>query len=213
MMLSIIFKILLIVVIIFLVLLILFLLFWKFWFCRDPKRIIPKEDCIVCPADGIINQIIFSNKNNIKINKGYFGKINTLAKEVSKNYILISIVMTPFDVHYQRSPISGKVININYEKGKFNNAVSKKIALENEKNEILIKGKNNLKIKVIQIAGFLARRINCYVKKNQIVIKGQKIGFINLGSQVSLIIPSKFKLKVKKNQKVYGGKTIIANLK
>jgi len=82
-----------------------------------------------------------------------------------------------------------------------------------EKNEIVIKNKK-LKIRVIQIAGFLARRIFCYVKKNQNVNKGQKIGFISLGSQATLIIPAKkIKIIVKEGQKVKAGSTIIAELR
>jgi phosphatidylserine decarboxylase len=212
-MIEIIFNILLIIVIVFFILLSIFYLFWKFWFCRNPKRIVPKIDCIISPADGKINEIIYSNKKNIKINKGYLGKIDIFANDTAKDYVAISIVMTPFNVHFQRSPIDGKIIDINYNKGKFENAVSKKIAINNENNQILIIGKNNLKIKVIQIAGFLARRINCFVKLNQNVFKGQKIGFINLGSQVTLIMPSKYKLLVKKNDIVFGGETIIAKLK
>jgi len=84
--------------------------------------------------------------------------------------------------------------------------------LENEKNEILIQ-KGKTKIKVIQIAGLACRRINCFVKKNQSVKKGQKIGFIDLGSQVTLILPKHLKIKVKHGQTVIEGETVIANEK
>ena len=83
----------------------------------------------------------------------------------------------------------------------------------NEKNEIIIKNEKVGKVKMIQIAGFLARRIICSINKNEKVNKGQRMGKIVLGSQVTLILPSKkIKLKIKKKQKVVGGETIIADL-
>ncbi len=190
---------------------VLFLLFWKFWFLRDPKRKIPKGNNIVSPADGRINKIIVGNKWKQKINKGLMGRINTLAGDISKDYYLINIVMTPFDVHIQRSPIEGKVESVKHTRGKFKNAVTKGVAIENEKNEILIAGK--VKVKVIQIAGAVARRIVCFVKKNQNLNKGERLGLINLGSQVSIIMPADVKLIAKEGQRVKAGETIIGELK
>ncbi|MBI4143390.1 phosphatidylserine decarboxylase, partial [Candidatus Woesearchaeota archaeon] len=82
-------------------------------------------------------------------------------------------------------------------------------SLENEKNEIIIQN-NKMKIKVVQIAGFLARRIKCFVKKNQKVNKGDKIGMIALSSQTTIVIPAWVDLKVKANDKVKAGESIIA---
>ena len=189
----------------------IFLIFWKFWFLRDPKRDIPKGSHILSPADGKINKIISSDKKIESIDKGLLGRINTCAEEISRQYHLISIVMTPLDVHIQRSPIQGKVTKIRYSRGRFRNAIQKGIAIENERNEIIIQG--SITVKVIQIAGFLARRIECFVEENQKVDKGQRIGLINLGSQVSLIIPKDVDLAVKEGQRVTAGETIIATLK
>lgn len=189
----------------------IFLLFWKFWFLRDPKRKIPSGDNLVSPADGMINEIIRGNKWKQKINKGLMGKVNTLAKEISQEYYLVNIVMTPFDVHIQRAPIAGKVVKVKHTPGKFRNAVSKDIAIDNEKNEILIEGK--IRLKVIQIAGAFARRINCFVKKNQKLNKGERVGLINLGSQVSLILPATVNLRIKKGQKIKAGETIIGDFR
>ncbi len=189
----------------------LFFLFWKFWFLRDPRRRIPGGNSIVSPADGKINKIIKGYKKKEYINKGFMGKVNTLASDVSESYYLINIVMTPLDVHVQRSPIKGEVIKKNYLKGKFNNAIRAGIAIENEKNEVLIQG--DIRVKVIQIAGFLARRIECFVGLNQKLNKGERIGLINLGSQVSVIVPSEVELSVKEGQRVCAGETIIGRLK
>ena len=181
-------------------------------FYRDPKRTIPKGSNIVAPADGRIISIINTSKNSIKIKKGLFGKVKTLTTDIAENCYVISIFMSPFDVHINRAPIEGIIKSVKYTKGKFFEAYNLEKSLENEKNEIIIENKK-LKVKVIQIAGFLARRIKCYVKKNQKVNKGEKIGMIALSSQTTIIIPSGVDLKVKVNDKVKAGETIIADLK
>lgn len=189
-------------------------LYYYLWFLRNPIREIPIDEyALVSPADGkIIN--IFSFKNNkVKLKKGY-GTINTATQEVGREGYIIQIMMTPLDVHYQRSPIEGVVKNITYQKGKFMNAVSTQNldVLENEKNEIVINNqKQKTTVKVIQVAGFLARRIHCFVEKYEKVLKGEQIGVIKLGSQVILIVP-KIDLHVKQGDYTYGGSTIIGRL-
>ena len=196
------------VIIIAFVLLIIFLLN----FYRDPERKIPKGKKIIAPADGKIISIINTAKKEIKINKGLLGKIKTITKDVVRECYVISIFMSPLDVHINRAPIDGIVKSVKYTKGKFFKAYDIEKSFENEKNEVVIENKK-MKIKVIQIAGFLARRIKCYVKKNQKVNKGEKIGMISLGSQTALIIPKGVELKVKLNQHVKAGETVIADLK
>jgi len=205
-----------VVVIVFIILIVAIpILFYLLIFKRDPKRIIPKGNSIVSPADGKIIQIIKTKDlDKIQINKGLVGKIKTLCNDVAKECTIISIMMTPLNVHYQRAPIDGKVIYTKHSSGTFINAVTNRSlkTLENEKNEILIQ-KDKLKLKVIQIAGFAARRIKCFVNKAEKIEKGQKIGFIDLGSQVSVILPKHLPIKVKAGQKVVGGETIIAHEK
>ena len=196
--------------IIFVVILLLILFLLNFY--RDPKRKIPKGNNIVAPADGKIISIIDTSKNVITIKKGTIGKIKTLSKDIAKEFYIISIFMSPLDVHINRAPIEGIVKSIKYKKGKFFKAYDLEKSFENEKNEIIIRNKN-IKVKIIQIAGFLARRIKCYVKKNQKVNKGQKIGMIALSSQTTLVIPKGVDLKVKINEHVKAGETIIATLK
>ena len=181
-------------------------------FYKDPKRRVPKGNNIVAPADGKIISIINTSKNSIKIKKNIFGKIKTLTKDVASQCYVISIFMSPLDAHINRAPIHGIVKSVKHKKGAFFKAYDMEKSLENEKNEIIIQNKK-LKVKVIQIAGFLARRIKCYIKKNQKVNKGQKIGMIALSSQTTLIIPIGVDLKIKVNDKVKAGKTIIALLK
>lgn len=191
---------------------ILLLIFYRFWFLRNPKREISKGNNIVSPADGKVASIVkIGKETSIEIKKSV-GRIKTLTNDTIKQGYLILIVMNIFDMHYQKAPIDGEIVKTSYKKGRFLNAVSNpsdlKATLENEKNEIIIKTTIG-KIKIIQIAGVLARRIVCFVKPNQKIIKGQNIGLIKLGSQVALIIP-KLSLRVRAGQKVKSGQTIIA---
>ena len=181
-------------------------------FYKDPKRIIPKGDNIVSPADGKIISIIDTSKRDLAISKGLLGKIRTTSKEIAKECHAISIFMSPIDAHINRAPIDGTIKSLKHTKGKFFRAYDLEKSFENEKNEIIIQNEN-LKVKVIQIAGFLARRIICNAKVNQKVNKGQKIGMIVLGSQTTLIISKKIKLRIKINDRVKAGETIIAELK
>ena len=196
---------------IFMILVLLIILF-LLNFYRDPKRKIPKGGDVVAPADGRVISVINTPKGIARIKKGLFGKIQALTRDVAKECYVISIFMSPLDVHYNRAPIDGIVKSIKYTKGTFFEAYNLEKSLENENNQIMIQNRK-LKVKVIQIAGFLARRIDCYVKKNQKVNKGEKIGMIKLGSQATLILPQGVDLRVKVNDKVKAGETIIANLR
>lgn len=201
----------LIAIIIFLLMVIFLLNFY-----RDPERKIPEGNNIVSPADGKIIRIIkissnsIKNKNKVKIKKLLLGKIETLTNDVGKDCYLISIFMSPFDVHVNRAPVEGIVKKIRYTKGTFFNAGNFKKSLQNEKNEIMISNNKIGNVKVIQIAGFLARKIKCFVREKQNINKGQKIGAIVLGSQVSLIIPAKLNLNINLGDKVKAGSSIIA---
>ncbi len=192
---------------VFFLLIVLFFFFYKFLFLRDPKRTVTKGKKIIAPADGKIIEIIDIKKKRIKLKKEEIN-IKKLSSDTLKEGYFISIFMSMFDVHINRAPISGEIIYVKHSKGKFLTANNLK-ALENEKNEIIINNKKIGKIKVIQIAGFIARRIVCFVNKNQYVNKGEKIGLIKIGSNVSLIIP-KVKLLAKKGDKVKAGISVIA---
>jgi phosphatidylserine decarboxylase len=193
--------------------LISFFIFKNFIFTRDPTREIPLGNHVVSPADGKIIEIKEIKNNDvagIKVQKGLTGKIYTLTKDVAEECYMISVFMNPLDVHVNRAPIEGEIEKISYSKGKFLPVKNVNNGLVNEKNEILINHKKIGKIKVIQIAGFLARRIECWVKEKQKVIKGQRIGRIHLGSQVTIIMPKTVKIRVEKGQKVEAGTTILA---
>ena len=168
-----------------------------FYFFRDPKRAICIDDVVVSPADGLVTFVGAAKKpledNSDKI-----------------NYTKISIFLSIFDVHVNRMPVDAKIISINYIPGKFINATLNKSSNENERNIIFAK-KNNDNIYIVQIAGLIARRIVCNLKKNQEVIKGDRIGIIKFGSRVDLYLPENYNILISKGQKVIGGETIISN--
>jgi phosphatidylserine decarboxylase len=189
------------------------LLLYRFYFLRKPIRTLPPENTIVSPANGTIARIIDIKKRKKEVvNKGLLGKVDVLVKDVARSGYLIVIVMTPFNVHYQRSPVQGVVQSTRHTKGRFLNAVKDARslqALRNEKNEMVIRHGKIGKIKVVQVAGFLALRIRCFIKPKQKLHKGEEIGLICLGSQVILVMP-RLKLDVKEGQQVIDGETIIA---
>ncbi len=177
--------------------LLLIISIYIFYFFRDPVRSIPSEDVVVSPADGEITFIGESNcplENNSDKNK----------------YKKISIFLSIFDVHVNRMPIDAVISSIDYIPGKFLNATLDKSSKENERN-IIYARKNNENFYVVQIAGLIARRIVCNLKKNQEVQRGQRIGIIKFGSRVDLYLPENYNILVAKGQRVVGGETIISN--
>jgi len=161
-------------------------------FFRDPKRIIPNcENIILSPADGKIIRIE-------KVNDDEVG-----------DSITISIFLNIFNVHVNRMPISGYFQNVKYMKGKFLLAFDHKACDENERNTIKISTEIGI-IKIVQIAGLLARRIICYAKEEDTMKIGGRLGFMRFGSRIDLTIPSNVNLDIKIGQKVVGNRTVIA---
>jgi len=149
---------------------------------------IPKEG-ILSPADGRIVEL----------------------KE-KEDGVFIAIFMSPFNVHVNRSPISGNITNIDYKKGGKYPASSDKASFLNESNNFTIKNEN-LRIILRQIAGILARRIVFFKKEGDFVQRGERIGLIKFGSRVEIFLPKNLNILVKKGEKVYAGSTIIAKEK
>lgn len=195
----------------------LFLLY-RFWFLRNPKRNIPKGNYVVSPADGRVIRIIkYDHEKEFEIQENKLGKVLVKTKDVAPRGWLIVIMMNIHNMHRQKAPLDGEILSIKYSKGKFFNAIRKahnlRASLENENNEILIKTAIG-NIKVIQVAGVMAKKIVCAVKERQIVAKGDALGLIKLGSQVILVLPEgDIELKVKEKDKVKAGSGIIAEIK
>jgi phosphatidylserine decarboxylase len=167
------------------------------YFFRDPERVVPTgDDLILSAADGKVISV----------------KPIDDAEFIGKEGTLISVFMSVFDVHVNRIPISGQVNYVKYNKGKFFPAFEEKASLENEQNELgLDTGKGKIILK--QIAGILARRIVCRVKSGDQVETGRRFGMIKFGSRIDLFLPKNAEIKVKLNQKVRAGETVIGVFK
>ncbi|MCK5095864.1 MAG: phosphatidylserine decarboxylase family protein [Candidatus Pacebacteria bacterium] len=200
-----------------LILAILCTLFYVFWFLRDPIRTVPEGNLILSPADGkVVRLFKTTDTESLDIDKGILGGIKTTASEISDSAYILVIMMTPFDVHYQRAPIEGTIRSVEYKEGSFLNIMDDArslVAFNNEKNEIVMSGNRNgeeFDIKIIQVAGFLVRRIVDYVDVSQIVEKGEHIGLIKFGSMVVMIFPDTFDPMVSEGDYIYGAETVIA---
>lgn len=165
-------------------------------FFRDPTRTIPKgKNLIVSAADGRV----------ISIEK-------TTDPYKKRRAIKVSVFMNVFNVHSNKAPVEGVIIDKWYFPGKFFNASLSKASLENERCVLLIETKDKKLITCVQIAGLIARRILCYREINDIVKRGERYGFIKFGSRVDLYLPENSKIKVTLGQKVKSCQSIIAEL-
>ena len=176
----------------------LFLFLFSLFFFRNPKRNPPKDEkAIISPADGKV----------IEISSIYEEKF------LKKDVIKISIFMNLFNVHINRAPITAKVENIKYTPGKFLPANSRDSSIKNEKNTLLMATQIGFQFLLVQIAGIIARRIVCYAKKGENLLKGEIVGMIRFGSRVDLYIPKDIcEISVKIGEKVKAGETILGYL-
>ncbi len=159
-------------------------------FFRDPDRVIPPGRVAVSPADGKIVSI----------------------KELSPTRTRVSIFMNVFDVHVNRSPISGVIKQIQYKPGKFLNAAYEEAATENEQNELTVEG-DGTSVMFTQIAGLIARRIICNKQVGDTVKAGDRIGLIKFGSRVDVFFGPEWNLKVQPGERVTAGLSILAQRK
>ncbi len=178
-------------------------------FYRDPQRIPPPDSVCISPADGKIMSIVPLSTFEHVIKKGHIGRVKTRTRGLDPKSTVISIFMSPLDVHINRMPINGTIVSVKHHPGPFGMAFAKERSWQNERSEIAIKTRYGI-VKVFQIAGFLARRIQTWVKPRQTLALGERIGRIVLGSQVTIILPSKLLPAVRVGQRVYAGVTSIA---
>lgn len=172
----------------------IFLTLFIAFFFRNPKRKIPIfENVILCPADG---KVI------------YIGECEE-DRFLKQRALKVSIFMSPLDVHLNRSPVTGKVIDTNYQKGRFMVASREPSSSLNEQNAILLETENRSKILLVQIAGFFARRIVCHAKVGNILKKGEIFGMIRFGSRVDIYIPTAIRLIIHTGEHVRAGESII----
>jgi phosphatidylserine decarboxylase len=160
-------------------------------FFRDPERRPPSgEGLVLAPADGRV----------VAIREG--GEAGTQ----------LSIFLSPLDVHINRSPIAGKVKEAQYKPGRFHAAFRDKASELNERNAITLVDPKGKRLRVVQIAGVLARRIVCHVKEGDSLDIGQRLGLIMFGSRVDVFFPPGAQIQVSEGQRVKGGESIIGQL-
>ena len=169
--------------------------FYVLIFFRNPSRkaASPSRGLIIAPADGTILEIVDDEE------KRY---LKSKAKRVS-------IFMSPFNCHINRAPITAKVVDCFYKEGTFAAAFKPKAMETNEHHAVLLEEEGGQRWLVVQIAGFLARRIVSYVQGGMLLNQGDRFGLIQFGSRTDLYCPTNVEIFVKPGQKVYGGRTIL----
>jgi len=165
------------------------------FFFRDPKREPPQDQrLVVAPADGRVT------------------RVRPLAADQEHSATLISIFLSPLDVHINRAPIAGQITDVSYTRGKFLMATDENASLVNEQNSLTIKG-DMVTIVCKQIAGILARRIICWKHEGEQVALGERFGLIKFSSRTDVILPERVEVLVKEGMRVQGGTTIIGKIR
>ena len=163
-------------------------IFMAFFF-RDPERTIAEGDGLVLSAaDGRVTRI--EDRGGEKV---------------------VSVFLSPLDVHINRSPIAGKVTKVEYIKGRKRPATGNQASFDNERNSLTIEG-DKMTVVCTQIAGVLARRIVCWAKEGDELKPGERFGLIKFGSRTDLRMPANVEIQVKLGDRVRGGETIVARL-
>jgi phosphatidylserine decarboxylase len=174
---------------------------WVALFFRDPVRVTPQgEGLVVAPADGLITLI-----ERVPVPRELAGE-NGLG---DKPLVRISIFMSVFDVHINRTPIAGTIRQVVYISGKFLSADLDKASEENERQHIVVEGRDGRRIGFTQIAGLVARRIVPFVKPGDMVAVGQRIGLIRFGSRVDVYLPDDIAPQVALGQRSVAGETVL----
>ncbi|MDO7842682.1 phosphatidylserine decarboxylase [Sphingomonas immobilis] len=180
---------------------------WIALFFRDPLRVTPQGDgLIVAPADGLITMI-----ERVPVPVEIAGELGDAPM------VRVSIFMSVFDVHINRTPIAGSIKQVVYISGKFLNADLDKASEENERQHIVVEGRpdasgNARKIGFTQIAGLVARRIVPFVKPGDMVAAGQRIGLIRFGSRVDVYLPEGCICQVALGQRSIAGETVLGRV-
>ncbi|MGB9180725.1 MAG: phosphatidylserine decarboxylase family protein [Pyrinomonadaceae bacterium] len=175
----------------------LFLLIAAFmaYFFRDPQRVVPTgENIIVSPADGRVTRI---------------ARLDPADKQ---SPTVVSIFLSPLDVHINRAPVAGTISDMTYTSGKFMMATREEASLVNEQNAVTIRGAG-VTIVCKQIAGILARRIVCWKRAGDSLELGERFGLIKFSSRTDLVLPPEVNVEVSEGARVRGGVSIIGRIK
>ena len=174
---------------------------WVAAFFRDPIRTTPQDPAlIVAPADGLVTMI------------SRVPPPPELAADLSGEFTRVSIFMSVFDVHINRSPIAGTIRRVAYVPGKFLNADLDKASEDNERQHFLVVGEDGTAIGFTQIAGLVARRIMAFVKEGDSVTAGERVGLIRFGSRVDVFLPAGTASQVLLGQRTIAGETILGRI-
>jgi phosphatidylserine decarboxylase len=158
------------------------------WFFRDPDRTIPAGPVAVSPADGKV----------------------VLIRPEADGRTRVAIFLNVFDVHVNRAPVTGRITAIHYRPGKFMVASRDAASIENEQNTLIIETQDGPRVEFSQIAGLIARRIICHKKPGDLVGRGERIGLIQFGSRVDVLLGREWKLAVKLGDRLSAGSSILA---
>ncbi|HEY6981070.1 phosphatidylserine decarboxylase [Reyranella sp.] len=173
---------------------------WSVYFFRDPPRGVPQEDgLLIAPADGLV-QMIAEAVPPAELGLG------------EQPLTRVSIFLSVFDVHINRAPCAGTIEAMAYRSGKFLNAAAEKASEDNERMAIAFRRADGRLIGCVQIAGWVARRIVCYIKPGQTMAAGERFGHIRFGSRTDLYLPPGARLLVAAGQRMIGGETVMAEL-
>ncbi|GLI36728.1 phosphatidylserine decarboxylase family protein [Geobacter hydrogenophilus] len=166
------------------------------FFFRNPERTTSAdENAVIAPADGVVIYLGPSREEH-------------LGEEMTK----ISIFMSVFNVHVNRVPITGKVLDTFYIKGKFLDVRDERATFENEQSGLIIETVKGMKMVVVQVAGLIARRIVCYAAKGDQLVRGRRYGLIRFGSRLDVYLPRETVVRVRMGDKTVAGETILGLL-
>lgn len=166
------------------------------FFFRDPERRPPSDpNVVVAPADGRVTRVRAITDNSD-----------------DGSATVVSIFLSPFDVHINRAPIAGEITNVAYTRGKFLMATNENASLVNEQNALTIKGER-ITIVCKQVAGILARRIVCWKRAGERVALGERFGLIKFSSRTDILLPENVDVVVAEGARVQGGTTIIGRIR
>jgi phosphatidylserine decarboxylase len=172
------------------------LTFFITYFFRNPRRVVPEDErAVIAPADGVVIYLGPSREEH-------------LAEEMNK----VSIFMSVFNVHVNRAPISGGVVDSFYSSGKFFDVRDERATFENERSGLVLEDPKGSRIVVVQVAGLIARRIVCYLKKGDTAVRGRRYGLIRFGSRLDVFLPINSDLRVKMGDRTVAGETILGYL-
>jgi len=174
---------------------------WCYYFFRDPERVPPmQKGLVVSPADGVVSLI----------------ETAIPPKELGMPEVpltRISVFMSVFNCHVNRTPIEGEITEVAYRPGKFFNASLDKASADNERNSLRIRMTNGQDLAVVQIAGLVARRIVCFVKPGDMMRTAERFGLIRFGSRLDVYLPDGVIPLVRVGQTMIAGETVLADLK